>query len=130
MPHRWTAEEARQQGIAGAMARWSAPRPCITVQPYPQPNGSQDPIANDIACACAETLRDLRKTKDAREKASLARALRDLRETWHMATGIPKPGNLKPSAPRQTRQPLPDPKPAGPNSGLPGSWEPSIPVQG
>jgi hypothetical protein len=115
MSHRWTAEEARQQGIAGAVARWNAPRPCTTVQPSTQPDGSENPIANDIACACAETLRQLRKTNDAKEKVALARALRDLRETWHLVTGEAKPGNRKPSSPpqRQIRREL-NPQPYEP----------------
>lgn len=67
-----------------------------------------DPVANEFTCAMLETLREFRAAKDYREKASLARSMREVRETYHLYSGAPKPGTIKPeriSSRQQPRQP-------------------------
>ena len=49
-----------------------------------------------LSSACEEMLERVRKAKKPIEAAQLARALRDLRETWHLATGKPRPGLTRP----------------------------------
>ena len=66
-----------------------------------------DQFALTLAHACNETLELLRRAKKPSEKAQLSRALRDLRETWHMATGKPKPGMTKPLPERPVRREIP-----------------------
>lgn len=74
-----------------------------TDKPAPEP----DLFSTDLAHACEETLTLLRKTKDPQKRSQLARSLRDLRETWHLATGKPKPGQLKPDSLRTPRPSMP-----------------------
>jgi hypothetical protein len=66
-----------------------------------------DFLAADLACACDETLKELRKAKQPQHKAQLARALRDLRETWHLATGKPRPGLTRPDQAVPRRREVP-----------------------
>jgi hypothetical protein len=56
-------------------------------------------------------LEKLRKTTKPIEKAQLARALRDLRETFHLATGKPRPGLLRDNG-KPNRAPMPRSMPA------------------
>ncbi len=69
-----------------------------------------NPIANEFTCAMVETLREFRQASDYREKASLARSMREVRETYHLWSGAPKPGTIKPVSqrPRQQSRELPD----------------------
>lgn len=76
-----------------------------------------DPYVFELAQAQAEVLKRLRSAQDPKDKAYLAKALRDLRETWHMVTGTPKPGMIKPGGvarpmPRPLAAPTPSPVPA------------------
>jgi hypothetical protein len=75
-----------------------------------RPVQSAEPIDSfslTLACACDETLTLVRTSRKPIERAQLARALRDLRETWHMATGKPKPGMLKPDSMQTRRREMP-----------------------
>ncbi len=69
-----------------------------------------DPSADELAHAQAELLAELRETPLAKDKAALSQAIKNLRETWHMQTGQPKPGTIKPVSqrPRQQSRDLPD----------------------
>lgn len=60
---------------------------------------TQTPYAKELIRAQRETLRILRHTQPAHERALLARALRDLREVYHMVTGELKPGMRQPGKP-------------------------------
>ena len=68
---------------------------------------SADPAAEDaqrIAHAIYDTYDQLDKCKDPKGRALLARALRNLRETWHLVTGQARPGLAKPLPPRRPGQ--------------------------
>lgn len=54
-----------------------------------------DAFQEGLAQAMQETLGQFRESTVPKDKAMLAKALRDLRETWHMVTGRPKPGMIK-----------------------------------
>ncbi len=64
-----------------------------------------DPFSTALVRACDETLDELRSCKIARDKSALARTIRDLRETYHLATGQAKPGVIK----HQAQRPRPVP---------------------
>lgn len=85
-----------------------------------------DPYINDLACAQVEYLAKLRACTDAKEAAALSQALKNIRETYHMATGAPKPGTIKPerqSSRQQVRQPS-EPKLDTTDSGSTGGSTP------
>lgn len=89
-----TKETASEMGRRSAEARrLAAERPLV----YPELPLDQatDPFTEALACACGETLKVLRESTKAQDRASYARALRELRETYHMVTGQAKPGVLK-----------------------------------
>ena len=86
----FTKENAALNGRKGGKNRWKLPPPL----PPPTPL-KPDLFSETLAQACDETLDKLRRATEPIARAQLARALRDLRETWHMATGKPKPGQIK-----------------------------------
>ena len=61
-------------------------------------------------------LEELLTADCAKDKAALSQALKNLRETYHMATGAPKPGTIKPESRRTRQQPTrpPEPEPIDP----------------
>jgi hypothetical protein len=107
-------------GRKGLAIRWQ-PKP-VTVQAQPVPATGPliaapvpdvpDLFSLTLMEACAETLDRLRRTTKPIEKAQLARALRDLRETFHLATGRPRPGLLRDTG-KPSRAPMPRGMPAG-----------------
>jgi hypothetical protein len=106
---RFTKENASAYGKAGAIARWTRKPDPIPPEPIPVPMA--DPtadllLASALSHACDETLALARKSRIPQERAQLARALRDLRETWHLVTGKPKPANAK-AEPNKPRRELP-----------------------
>lgn len=56
----------------------------------------QSAYANKLAYAQDKLLNELLTAESAKDKAALSQALKNLRETYHMATGAPKPGTIKP----------------------------------
>jgi hypothetical protein len=95
--------------------------------------GPPDPFVTELAQAQAETLQKLRLANDPRDKMNLAKALRDLRETYHMVTGTPKPGMIKPGSarpmPRQLVAPIPTVTPVTPVTAQSGEAMPTMPDQ-
>ena len=76
-----------------------------------------DPYVDDLAHAQVEYLARLRDPDiTAKDAAALSQALKNLRETYHMATGAPKPGTIKPESRRTRQQPArpPEPEPIDP----------------
>ena len=59
------------------------------------PHSCDDPLARELTRAIEETLAELRACKVAKDRASLAQALRNLRETYHLVTGEARPGIRK-----------------------------------
>ena len=72
-----------------------------------------DLFSLNVARACDETLELLRHAKKPSEKAQLSRALRDLREVWHLATGKHRPGLTRPEQGRTPRREIPRVYPQG-----------------
>lgn len=73
-----------------------------------RPVAIADPLENKFARALEDTLDSYLATDDATERAKIARALREVRETYHLWSGQPKPGTIKPerqSSRQQVRQP-------------------------
>jgi len=52
--------------------------------------------ANKLALAQDRLLDELLATDSAKDRAALSQAIKNLRETYHMETGKPKPGTIKP----------------------------------
>jgi len=105
----FTVETARAAGLKSVRVR-AERKAALALAPFNSPvqtEAQPDLFAVTLAQACNETLERLRLSKVPLERAQLARALRDLRETWHLATGKPKPGQLKPAEQRLTRREIP-----------------------
>jgi hypothetical protein len=98
------------------------------------PQVSDDPLARALTRAIEETLAELRACKVAKDRASHAQALRNLRETYHLVTGLERPGIRKGGRrddnrrrnyvqsvpePADTPQPSPDVQPASPPAAMP-----------
>lgn len=126
----FTVETARQAGLKSVQVRRerAIERARIPiVSPVNPVEVIADPFCEALACACGETLKKLREATEPIHRAQLARALRDLRETWHLATGKPRPGLTRPDlAMKQPRPRMPSvyptvypPTPTDPN--LPSS---------
>ncbi len=71
-----------------------------------------DPYINDLVHAQIECLAKLRACESAKDAAALSQTLKNLRETYHMASGQPKPGTIKPErqSSRQQVKPASEPK--------------------
>ncbi len=70
-----------------------------------------DPYVNNLAHAQVKYLARLMDPDiTAKDAAALSQALKNLRECYHMASGQPKPGTIKPVSqrPRQQSRELPD----------------------
>lgn len=85
------------------------------------PHSSDGPLARELTRAIEETLADLRACKVAKDRASLAQALRNLRETFHLVTGEARPGIRKGGRRDEPRRsysaPVPSqPEPMGPET--------------
>jgi len=76
-------------------------------QPIEQP---QSDYAAELVRAQSELLAELLATPQAKDKAALSQAIKNLKESWHMETGKPKPGTIKPvsARPRQQSHESPD----------------------
>ena len=110
-PYFITSANAREMAAKSWANR--APRPPRTaiVRIAPEHEHAIDPLTEDLARAMKETLKDYRTANDPKAQAMLAQALRNLRETYHMVTGLPKPGQLKPGrqSNRAVQDQLPEP---------------------
>ena len=106
----WTVEQAREMGLRSAKRRAELkanPPPTqaqvIVIDGLPTTTATVDPYIEELMRAQVETLAELRACPMAKDKASLAQALKNLRETYHLATGLAKPGVLKHATkPRQS----------------------------
>ena len=105
MPPLFTRENAADMAARSHAARKQrASLPVLTERlPSQSADPLTDPFALTLACACDETLDKLRRATKPSERAQLARCLRDLRETWHLATGKPRPGLTRPEQYRLRR---------------------------
>ncbi len=103
------SSNARELAKLSIEARKRNKEAAKTIAPVSLPSLPElDPFATDLSCACTEVLKELRECKEAKDKSALARTIRDLRETYHLATGQAKPGVIKHNAPRrQMVQPVP-----------------------
>ena len=102
----FTRENAREFAARGNKARWSAPQSPAII-PAQQPRLAQFPdfssTLQPLADALSKTLTLMAKEDDAKARAFHARALKDIRDTWHMITGQPLPGRTKPPPERRGR---------------------------
>jgi hypothetical protein len=120
----WTLEECRamgRKGAAAANARRAALAAQVTAQNPPQANTppqASPALIIELRHAQAETLAKLRRSRKGQDRASYARALKDLCETIALVTGEGKgrrqPGRVSNRAPLWTR-----PSSAGPTEGRP-----------
>lgn len=92
-----TAANAREMAARSHAARKLRPNNGEIARTFaPQrPQISDDPLAFELTRAIEETLAELRACKVAKDRASLAQALRNLRETYHLVTGEARPGIRK-----------------------------------
>ena len=66
------------------------------------------PLDAKFARALEDTLDQYLAETDATERAKIARSMREVRETYHLYSGAPKPGTIRPerqSSRQQPRQP-------------------------
>ncbi len=94
---RQNAKEMGMRSVASRLARIQAEKDeHLTIVNLVRSNGHEpDTLSTEVLSAFRDTLRSLRNTKDPKERSLLSRSLRDLRETWHLVTGVPKPGVRK-----------------------------------
>lgn len=87
--------------------------PPVTIQEQtPKPIAKPvNAYADELARAQAELLQELRETPSAKDKAALSQAIKNLREAWHMETGKPKPGTIKPERVSSRQQVRPSSEP-------------------
>ncbi len=116
--HRWTVEQAKEAGRLSAIRKAylkanppPQPEPLPTVEPELS-NPTLSRYADELAHAQLELLAELRTSESAKDKAALSQAIKNLREAWHMETGQPKPGTIKPErqSSRQQVKPTSEPK--------------------
>lgn len=91
------AHEARRRNKAMAEI-------AFTQEPS-QPQIANDPFGERLSRAQDRLLDELLDSPDAKSKAALAQALRNLRETYHLVTGEARPGVRKESARKPAGQP-------------------------
>ena len=116
--HLWTVEQCREMGRKSAERRAQLKaNPPATQEIEPQPiqlisPSTEQPTDNGYASKLAYAqdclLDQLLAAESPKDKAALSQALKNLRETYHMATGAPKPGTIKPervSSRQQVKQP-------------------------
>jgi len=107
--HQFTVEQAREAGRKSAQLRAQRklePKPEPIIKPVvSQPTLSD--YAKQLLCTRDELLAELRATPLAKDKAAIAQALKNVIESYHMETGKPKPGTIKPErqSSRQVKQP-------------------------
>ncbi len=120
----FTAETARSaaQESAAARAKQSAERKAWAklLRDAQTPKETQadaeppkDPYVDDLARAQVKYLARLMDPDiTAKDAAALSQALKNLRECYHMASGQPKPGTIKPErvSSRQQVKPTSEPK--------------------
>jgi hypothetical protein len=134
LPQRFTPENALAMSKRSQEARAKAKeaREIAAAESLQNAANPTDPFVIELARAQALTLQRLISTRSAQEKMQLARALRDLRETYHMVTGTPKPGMIKPGSarpmPRQLVAPIPTVTPVTPVTAQSGEAMPTMPA--
>lgn len=67
---------------------------------------SLPPLGADLMRVQNQLVAAMIGEKDAAEVSKLARALRDVRETYHLVTGQAKPGTQQPEKRNNRRQPI------------------------
>ena len=104
---------AALQAIQLQQAQLPPPKPV-----EPTIEQQQSAYALELVHAQSELLAELRATPQAKDKAALSQALKNLKESWHMETGAPKPGTIKPESRRTRQQPArpPEPEPIDPST--------------
>jgi hypothetical protein len=131
---RFTPEIAADMAKRSTAARLKAKeiREIAAAQSLADPATNGDPFVSYLAKAQAETLQRLISSRSPRDKMCLAKALRDLRETYHLVTGIPKPGLIKSGQarpmPRQLVAPIPTVTPVTPVTAQSGEAMPTMPA--
>lgn len=108
--HQFTVEQAREAGRKSAQLRAQRklePKPEPIIEPVVSCPTLSD-YAKQLLCTRDELLAELRATPLAKDKAAIAQALKNVIESYHMETGKPKPGTIKPervSSRQQVKQP-------------------------
>ena len=108
---RFSSANAREMAAKSAEVRRNRHQAeAIATAIPPLTNGLSDTqatslYANELMRAQVELLQELRETPEAKDKAALSQAIKNLREAWHMETGKPKPGTIKPVSARPRQSP-------------------------
>lgn len=97
----------RNKQLARQQAQVAPEQPAITLA---------SPLDDKFARALEDTLDKYLACQDAKERASIARSMREVRETYHLWSGQPKPGTIKPERSKSRQQPgrLAEPEEIGP----------------
>ncbi len=125
----FTVEQAREAGKRSAELRAQRKLNPPIEPPSIVPEASLDAeptlsqYANKLAYAQDRLLDELLAADSPKDKAALSQALKNLKESWHMETGAPKPGTIKPErqSSRQQIKPASEPKLDTPTGGSPGA---------
>ncbi len=107
------ARDMQQRAVLARKRNRELARQQIQVAPEQPAIASNDPYVNDLAHAQVKYLARLMDPDiTAKDAAALSQALKNLRECYHMASGQPKPGTIKPErvSSRQQARPASEPK--------------------
>lgn len=115
------ASNARELQLKSAIARKrnaELARQAKQLAPEQPAIATVSPLEDKFARALENTLDSYLATDDATERAKIARALREVRETYHLWSGQPKPGTIKPESRRTRQSPVrpPEPEPIDPST--------------
>ncbi len=114
----FTVEQAREAGRRSAELRAQRKlnppieQPAVIQEASIDAESTLTPYANKLAYAQDRLLDELLAADSPKDKAALSQALKNLKESWHMETGAPKPGTIKPErvSSRQQVKPTSEPK--------------------
>ncbi len=115
------AREMQQKAVLARLRNKQLARQQSQVAPEQPAITPASPLENKFARALEDTLDSYLAEQDATERAKIARAMREIRETYHLWSGQPKPGTIKPErqSSRQQARPASEPKLDTPTGSVP-----------
>ncbi len=131
LPHQFTKDNAKQMGERSGVARRLLKQQRKNELAQDAPHLAErlpDILIPNLTRAMRETLTKCLTADNAKDASAYARALKDLREVWHMVTGQPKPGVRKLPIERPARLMLSPAVDAGHAQSVATPTQPSAPA--